>query len=69
MDGIVGAAAKTRQEWVRVYLPRLLAESREWRRAAMRRELVGRLKVGFEDKGKWRERVEMEVTGMRGVLG
>jgi hypothetical protein len=54
MDGIVAAAVETRREWVRVYLPRLLEERREWRRAAMRRELVGRLKVGFEEAGGWK---------------
>jgi len=60
MDGIVAAATETRREWVRVYLPRLLDESREWRRAAMRRELVGRLKVGFEEAGGWRGDVNVE---------
>lgn len=47
MDAIAAAAAQTRSEWVRKFLPRLLEESREGRREVVGRELMGRLRGGF----------------------
>lgn len=64
MAALVSATAQTRMEWTGGLARTMLEGSREWRRAAMR-EIVEKLKGGFEAAGDWREGVEVEVRDMR----